>query len=440
MQILRYYSRYTFRSRGLTRLLSPHVSRRALLTLAIETSWYAHEAPPIPIANQLNSDDTSVAILEKDDANSEAPTSSELRSAAYLHFHEKITADNSRYGGIHPLTSLDSHQANLARLINRALHDLPNAPDNAASARPTIAVNLPSGHTTTKRKPDFISVTRGPGMRSSLSTGLDTAKGLATAWQIPLVGINHMQAHALTPRLVSALTPASSRDPSPAFPFLSLLVSGGHTLLLHSTSLTQHPLLATTSDIAIGDCIDKIARAILPPALFAAPHNHRTAYGSLLEAFAYPSSPPAYSYTAPASRAQELTRRPTPYAWSLSPPLAETHGGRKSASMEYSFSGLDSACRRTVAGIDASDEPQRRHLAREAMRVAFEHLASRVVMALQTLAQAAPDPRAFDAPDLPIGMGETKRARPATLVVAGGVAANGFLRAVYVHTSLLPPR
>ncbi|MCJ1479020.1 hypothetical protein MMC13_007704 [Lambiella insularis] len=378
------------------------------------------------ITKQTHSDDTSVAILEKHDAHVDPLSSSEPRPAATLHFHEKITADNSRHGGIHPITSLDSHQENLARLINKALHDLPDVLHDATPSPPTITVTLPSGRTATKRKPDFISVTRGPGMRSSLSTGLDTAKGLATAWQIPFLGINHMQAHALTPRLVSALN-SPSTHPSPAFPFLSLLVSGGHTLLLHSTSSTQHSSLAATTDIALGDCIDKIARAILPPSPLPT--------GPLLETFAFPSHPPCYAYTAPPSRALELARLPTPYAWTLSPPLAETRGGRKSRSMEYSFSGLDSACRRIATGIPAADEPQRRHLAREAMRVAFEHLASRVVMALSTLENEARDrvPRS-DGPELPLA-GRDSDSRLDTLVLSGGVAANGFLRAVYVAPS-----
>lgn len=109
------------------------------MTLAIETSC----------------DDTSVAVVEK----RTCPNTG--RSAAILHYHRKVTANNTAFNGIHPLVSLESHQENLAMLADEALRSLP-----------------------AKGIPDFVSVTRGPGMRSNLFTGLDTAKGLAVAWQV----------------------------------------------------------------------------------------------------------------------------------------------------------------------------------------------------------------------------------------------------------------
>lgn len=127
--------------------------RRALVTLAIETSC----------------DDTSVAILEKKDAKTVQPG----QPSAVLHFHKKITSDNTTYHGVHPLVSLESHQGALAGLINEAVQYLPSITGGNESKQEWVL-----------RRPDFISVTRGPGMRSNLSTGLDTAKGLAVAWQV----------------------------------------------------------------------------------------------------------------------------------------------------------------------------------------------------------------------------------------------------------------
>ena len=359
---------------------------------------------------------------------------------ATLHFHEKITSDNSKFGGIHPIISLDSHQENLAKLIAKSLQSLPDSCLTDISPISTIFVRSASGALTPKMKPDFISVTRGPGMRSSLSTGLDTAKGLATAWQIPLLGIHHMQAHALTPRLVSAF---STSQLDPAFPFFSLLVSGGHTLLLHSTSPTTHVTLAETSDIALGDCLDKITRHILPSSVLS---TAGTMYGPLLESFAFPDGPSSYNYTPPIRRAEELARRPTRWGWTLAPPLSETRSGAKSKSMEYSFSGLDSACRRIAAGrrddLESFPLEERRDLAIEAMRVAFEHIASRVVMALRNLAAAEPAPatlpdHAAATPDEADETTVTSKRGSAdgtaairTLVLSGGVAANAFLKAV----------
>ena len=244
-------------------------------------------------------------------------------------------------------------------------------------------------------------------MRSSLTTGLDTAKGLAVAWQIPLVGVNHMQAHALTPRLVSALS-GSSPSATPAFPFLSLLVSGGHTLLVHSKALTDHAILATTTDIAIGDCIDKVARLVVPPGVLK--DGGGTMYGRHLERFAFPNGSADYSYAAPTTRAQEIARKSTKWGWALVPPLAETRSGSKSKAMEFTFSGLGSAVKRICEGEDEMPDEERRELARESMRLAFEHLASRVGWALRDLGEEG----------TAVG----------TLVVSGGVASNAFLRTV----------
>lgn len=244
-------------------------------------------------------------------------------------------------------------------------------------------------------------------MRSSLTTGLDTAKGLAVAWQIPLVGVNHMQAHALTPRLVSALS-SSSPSAAPAFPFLSLLVSGGHTLLVHSRELADHAILATTADIAIGDCIDKIARLVLRPDVLK--EEGGVMYGRHLERFAFPNGSADYDYIAPTTRAEEIARKTTTWGWALGPPLAETRSGSKSKAMEFSFSGLGSAVRRICEGKEDMQDDERRELARESMRLAFEHLASRVGWALRDLSEEG------------MGVG--------TLVVSGGVASNAFLRTV----------
>jgi N6-L-threonylcarbamoyladenine synthase len=122
------------------------------MTLAIETSC----------------DDTSVAIVEKG--------SRDGRATARLHFHKKVTSNNTEYQGVHPLVSLQSHQENLATLIKEAVDYLPMR-DESLAAQGTV-------DPPTRRLPDFISVTRGPGMRSNLFTGLDTAKGLAVAWQV----------------------------------------------------------------------------------------------------------------------------------------------------------------------------------------------------------------------------------------------------------------
>lgn len=346
---------------------------KTIVTLAIETSC----------------DDTCVAVAELE------PCSASPRLRVY--FHEKITANNDAYSGIHPIVALQSHHASLGRLVQQALKTCP--------------------------KPDLVAATRGPGMRSNLTVGLSTGKGLALAWNVPFIGVHHMQAHALTPRLVNAMKSDGWNNDNlePSFPFLTVLASGGHTMLIDSSGLTEHKLLAETQDIALGDYLDKAARDILPLAALLLP------YGKALEQFAFPRGSQDYDYSPPTRRQDELNRQTTKWGWSLPPPFAESKGGNKSSRrMAFSFAGLlTTAVRRMKHEADTpgaalrSTEPcldERREMAREVQRVAFEHLASRIMLNLTT--------------------------RPAqtvkAIVVSGGVASNQYLR--HVLRSILDVR
>jgi N6-L-threonylcarbamoyladenine synthase len=363
----------------LGRPIQPCVHRRNLLTLAIETSC----------------DDTSVAVLETHPK--------ESRVSARLHFHEKITSDNQQYGGVHPIVAHESHQKSLATLIEKALHKFPisygtGKTGQFSPVRNTFHLEKGRSKDANRRKPDFITVTRGPGMRANLITGMDTAKGLAVAWQIPLLGVNHMQAHALTPRLVAALRRnADERVPDVDFPFLTLLVSGGHTMLVHSKGLCEHEILANTADIAIGDMIDKCARLILPEDVLKDAGN--VMYGPKLEQFAFPKSD-LHAY-----EDDESNINPFP----LTPPLQNhtPHEAKKYDAM-FSFSGIGSAVKRFVEHKPSMPKAERQQLTKQMMRVAFEHLASRIILALK-------------APEL---------AGLKTLVVSGGVASNKYLKHV----------
>ncbi|KAH6620348.1 glycoprotease family-domain-containing protein [Boeremia exigua] len=392
------------------------------MTLAVETSC----------------DDTSVAVVEKGVRGGS--------TVARLHFHKKVTSNNTEFRGVHPLLTLKSHQENLATLVGEAIAHLP-------------------AHGGARRLPDFVSVTRGPGMRANLMCGLDTAKGLAAAWQIPLVGVHHMQAHALTPRLVAALDaydtapdPAHPAQPladghgdlTPTFPLLSVLASGGHTILISSTALTEHAILGSTDDIAVGECLDKVARVVLPADELQ--HATSTMYGAILETFAFgpthDSTPTrdlsgftaqtylahhtAHAwYTPPATNEIALARSKSSWGWTIAPPLTTTGGGSKIHTLDMSFSGLMTAVQRLVrfatdpATGKLSTQPrdpedvtrdERRDLARGVMRAAFEHISSRVVRALQTTSRDAETP---------------------AVVVAGGVASNAFLRHVLASTLCL---
>jgi N6-L-threonylcarbamoyladenine synthase len=373
---------------------------RTILTLAIETSC----------------DDTAVAIVEK------------TGTSAQIHFNERITANQGPFRGIHPILSLESHEGSLADLVQKALHNLPNSIDENGTGK-TIAVRGTHGARTLKQLPDFISVTRGPGMRSSLTIGLNIAKGLAVGLQIPVVGVHHMQAHALTPRLVSASKAGHNVEENaalqPSFPYLSLLVSGGHTMLVKSEDLVSHRILVTTSDYAIGDCLDKISRMILPNEVIAA--SSTPSYGPLLESFAFPNGAEDYDYTPPKSSRDEnrLANKSSAFGWYVPSPFVTSRGGSKQNSLEFSFTGVESQTSRIckngwnnkegkfskVPRTEPMSHAEAQCLAREVMRVAFEHMASRILQVLN-------DGRASGKP------------QSTALVLSGGVASNKFLRHV----------
>ncbi|KAK3633816.1 Mitochondrial tRNAs modification protein [Elasticomyces elasticus] len=391
----------TTRNLSHARLTTPDSDDRKHRVLAIETSC----------------DDTSVAVVTARKHDGGGEHASRPTWSVKTHFHARVTANNDAHTGIHPVVALDSHRAHTAIMIRRAIKAFRQAEHEHGQHL------------------DFVAVTRGPGMRANLSVGLDTAKGLAVGLNLPIVGVHHMQAHALTPRLTTAQSnqtlleglpdkdsaPQADLAPlEPDFPFLSLLVSGGHTMLLNSTALTEHSTLAETVDIAVGQYLDKAARAILPPEQLVAP------YGKALEMFAFheagsddddSASKPwsgglAYNYSPPTTRQALLDRRLTEWGWALTPPLIERAGG-ESKRMEYTFAGLLTYVERLAtrsAEVGGMGMEERIKLAQEVQRIAFEHLASRLILYLTS-------PIAADW-------------KGNTVVVSGGVAANGFLRHV----------
>lgn len=352
------------------------IPRRNLLTLAIETSC----------------DDTCVAILSKD---------KKLQPSTALLFDRKITAKNTGHGGIHPIEALDSHIANLSKLINQSLTSLPEA-----DAKTCDQMKLYTQDGNVRQKPNFVAVTRGPGMRSNLMVGLETAKGLATAWQVPLVGVHHMQAHTLTPRMIQAMDGRETtfaKEHEPEFPFLTLLVSGGHTMLLLSKGLTEHTVIATTSDTAIGDALDKCGRLILPEDIKA--NMKDNAFGKYLSPFAFKDPEEFTLWPIAHHRRDEIDKRLNKFGWQIGTPLAETR------ELSFSFSSIATSTQRIVRERNTEkpmETDERTTLARTALGSAFEHLGSRTIIALEKL--------------------RSEGVYPSTLVVSGGVAANDFLR------------
>ncbi|GHJ86572.1 hypothetical protein NliqN6_2974 [Naganishia liquefaciens] len=142
--------------------------------------------------------------------------------------HEKL-------GGIHPIKAQDAHARNIPLAIRTALQEAN-----------LLAADI-----------DAYAFTQGPGMYGCLSCGSHAANAMAGMMDKPIVGVHHMQAHALTPLLTES-------EP-PQFPFLNLLVSGGHTLLVLATGETQFKILAKSLDDSIGDAFDKTAKTLQIP-------------------------------------------------------------------------------------------------------------------------------------------------------------------------------
>ena len=98
-----------------------------------------------------------------------------------------------------------------------------------------------------------IAYTSGPGLAGALLAGSAVAKGLAFSWGVPTIGVHHMEGHMLAPML---------EDNAPEFPFVALLVSGGHTLLAEVKAIGEYTILGQTVDDAVGEAFDKTAKIL----------------------------------------------------------------------------------------------------------------------------------------------------------------------------------
>jgi N6-L-threonylcarbamoyladenine synthase len=138
-------------------------------------------------------------------------------------------AVHARYGGVVPEIASRAHAEQV----------VPTA--RAALAQAGIA------------RADAVAATAGPGLIGAVLVGLSFAKAAALGWGVPFVGVNHLEGH-----LLSALLDT----PAPAFPFLSLVVSGGHTTLYAAHAVGDYRVLCETTDDAVGEAFDKVARML----------------------------------------------------------------------------------------------------------------------------------------------------------------------------------
>jgi N6-L-threonylcarbamoyladenine synthase len=175
----------------------------------------------IVLGIETSCDETAVGIVRRTDDGAGAILADVVRGQA---------AEHAPYGGVVPEIAARAHVEVLDGLIARAL-------DDAGTKLSGI---------------DAIAATAGPGLLGGVIVGLVAGKAIASAAAKPFVGVNHLEGHALTPRLTHGL----------AFPYLLLLVSGGHTQILIVEGVGRHRRLATTIDDALGEAFDKTAKLL----------------------------------------------------------------------------------------------------------------------------------------------------------------------------------
>jgi N6-L-threonylcarbamoyladenine synthase len=168
------------------------------------------------LAIESSCDDTSVALIVN------GIVKSNIVSSQLMH---------KLYNGVVPEVASRAHQANILPVIQEAL-DLANVE---------------------KKSLDAVAFTRGPGLMGSLLVGVAVAKSMALALNIPLIEVNHMQAHILAHFI---------EDPKPDFPFLCLTVSGGHTQIVRVNAYNDMQILGETIDDAAGEAFDKSGKML----------------------------------------------------------------------------------------------------------------------------------------------------------------------------------
>lgn len=209
-----------------------------------------------------------------------------------------------------------------------------------------------------KHEIDAIAFTKGPGLIGALMTGALFGRSLAYALDIPAIGVHHMEGHLLSPLL--------GPNP-PKFPFVSLLVSGGHTLLVAAHAIGEYEILGESIDDAAGECFDKAAKMLGLP---------------------YPGGPNVAC----------LAQSGNPQAYDLPRPML--HRG-----LDFSFSGMKTAVHNLIKDTPGSDsdEQVRADIAASFQHAVVDTLVKKCVKALKQT-----------------GMSQ--------LVIAGGVSANLHLR------------
>ncbi len=295
--------------------------------------------PFLTLAFESSCDDTSVALLQ----DQRKIVATALAGQTELH---------AAWGGVVPEVASREHQRVLIPLLREVLSR--GGIDNPA------------------RQLSLLAVTAGPGLMGSLLVTVMAAKALSQAWELPLIGVNHLEGHLFA-------NVVAHDDLVP--PFLCLIVSGGHTEIVHVRAFGDYRLLGMTRDDAVGEAYDKVAKLLGLP---------------------YPGGPAV----------DDLARRGNPGAFSLPVPL------RDSNAVEFSFSGLKTAVLHLLRRFEGETLPL------EDICASFQEAALSALMTKVRLAVMATGVR--------------------SVALSGGVAANSALResmeSAKEWKSFIPPK
>ena len=317
---------------------------------------------------ETSCDDTSISIME---------AKGSITNASF-----KILAHSSNsqikihipYGGIFPALAKREHLKNLPILLEEVLR---------CSKSNFKQIKL-------------ITVTSGPGLEIALWTGIVFAKELAEKWKVPLMPVNHMEGHLFS---VFGKNKGKFKTCLPVgrFPVLALLVSGGHTQLVLSKKFMQYEIIGETLDDAIGEAFDKVARMLgLPypggPEISKLAQRQREIMH--LRSIAQVGEPSIANFQQKIMCAEQM------HNFSLPRPMLHNKN------LDFSFSGLKTAVLyliRDLGGIEKISEEIRAKIALEFENAAIECLVYKTQKAIE-------------------------EHKIKTLIVAGGVSANKYLR------------
>lgn len=242
---------------------------------------------------------------------------------------------HAEFGGVVPELASRDHVRKLLPLVKQVLADADTAPEALGG----------------------VAYTAGPGLIGALLVGACVGRSLAWAWGVPAIGVHHMEGHLLAPML---------EEPAPEFPFIALLVSGGHSMLVEVAGLGRYRVLGETLDDAAGEAFDKTAKVL---------------------GLGYPGGPAL----------AKLAEQGGPGRLRLPRPMLDRPG------LDFSFSGLKTAVITGIRGLEL-DEQAKADVAWEFQEAIVDTLVAKSLRAVRQT-------------------GITR------LVVAGGVGANRVLRA-----------